>query len=340
MALQLLPQPGRLRCGPGRDGERCRSRASRPLTWHWRIPTRFIEEGNGARRAPPSPGRAALCWHWAPGTRKGGEAKGDPYRPLGAPHSGGCGPLFPPRSTATPVKEPRSYTLPVLVCRQRRPRSLPQKGVAGAVGANSGRPKTAGGLPESRSRSPAVPAVAGPAAAGRGAPAPPWAVAPCPAARPTCPRAPHEPPHPGPGVTGLLPARVPAVGQPRASSPRPLTGCLSSFTSFRSCSTSIFSLSFSLRSSMLMAGIVYTANARREGKREGGRTKGYRWAARPPGPEPPGGRGAAGRWDGGRPRPAPGAHSHGAVRAAPLLGGGGRFLSGAPGTPSPRRSGL
>lgn len=52
---------------------------------------------------------------------------------------------------------------------------------------------------------------------------------------------------------------------------------------------------------------------------EGGRTKGYLWAARAPGPEPPGGSEAAGRWD-GRPRPAPGAHSHGAVRAAPLLG--------------------
>lgn len=53
---------------------------------------------------------------------------------------------------------------------------------------------------------------------------------------------------------------------------------------------------------MLMAGIVYTAKAPREGGR---RTKGYLWAAGAPGPEPPGGRGAAGRWD-GRPRPAPG----------------------------------
>lgn len=122
------------------------------------------------------------------------------------------------------------------------------------------------------------------------------------------------------------PPPAPAVAPGPADGPS-LTGCLSSFTSFRSCSTSIFSLSFSLRSSMLIAGMVCAARARREGGDEGGRTKGYRWAARPSGPEPP-----VGRWDGGtagRPPPArPRPHSPG---AAGLLRGD-RFLPTAPGT--------
>lgn len=99
------------------------------------------------------------------------------------------------------------------------------------------------------------------------------------------------------GAARPPPAPAPAPGPPGGPS---LTGCLSSFTSFRSCSTSIFSLSFSLRSSMLIAGMVCAARARREGGEEGERTKCYRWAARPSGPEPP-----VGRWDGGAAAPGP-----------------------------------
>lgn len=130
------------------------------------------------------------------------------------------------------------------------------------------------------------------AAPGRGPPAPPRR-APRGAARP----APPPPDGTAPGAARPPPA--PAVAPGPADGPS-LTGCLSSFTSFRSCSTSIFSLSFSLRSSMLIAGMVCAARARREGGDEGGRTKGYRWAARPSGPEPP-----VGRWDGGAAAPGP-----------------------------------
>lgn len=184
---------------------------------------------------------------------------------------------FPPRSTATPVKNRRSYTVLAVVCRQRRHRSLQKEG-GWTRRCKLQLSQNSPVFPGERLPKPRCPCLRRARRGETGRPTPRWAAAPGLAARPTCPRPPHEPPHSRPGRNGLLPAPTPAPPpapasrQPRTPSLRPLTGCLSSFTSFRSCSTSIFSLSFSLRSSMLIAGIVHTAKARKEGGR---RTKRY-----------------------------------------------------------------
>lgn len=167
VAVPLLPQPGRAgpgRARTGRAGERCRSRAPppahHPLTRHWQIPAPFTEEGNRARRAPPSPGKAALCWHRAPGTGQRGEAKGcrmqreqpqpaGPCRPLGAPHPGGAAPLPPSlrshrRGGPALLRGAGGGTSPA-----PPPVPAPER-VAGPVGASCGRYHRSRGAPGER----------------------------------------------------------------------------------------------------------------------------------------------------------------------------------------------
>lgn len=148
---------------------------------------------------------------------------------------------------------------------------------AGSVGANRGRPKTAGAVRTSGSLSPAAPA-------------------------------------PPPDVL-LTAARAPAPpGQERAAAPRPAPGPAARRAASGPFSVSAHRLPFQLHffpellhfhfQFVLLAQVLDVDGWHRLHYRsaQGVRTKGYVWAARAPGPEPPSGGGAVGRPPPARPR--------------------------------------
>lgn len=357
VAVPLLPQPGR--AGPGQDGP---GRGAVP------------QQGSPAGTPPPHPSladpsafygggepsstRSSLagqgCLVLAPGSRDwpergrqgvpnatGTAAAGGPVpAPRGASSRGRCAPSPlapqpPPRRTGAPTRCRRWDVASAAAGPSPRAGGRARRGKLRSLPQEPGRSRRAAPAVPLPLPSPGPPRRDGalPLRAGLPRPAPP------PARR--APGRRLSPPHPRAGSNGLLAAPAP----PSARGGRAASGPFSAATHRLPLQLDFFPelLHFHFQF-VLLAQVLDVDGWHRlhcqsaEGRRE--EDKRLPLGSRGAGAGAPGrarGGGAVGRPPPARPR----AHSPGAVRAAPLLGGGGRrFLSGAPGTPSPRRSGL